>query len=433
MKKILLILFLCFTFNTLYAQSTEYAYLVKTEVVGYMHANFNNLSVTSDTGGGGNKSYQATFSTSGNIYYDIMSFPNNFDKITIDIYSQAIKLGQYPDCEYRKEEVVIKENFNSRGVLSFGGCSFTHSIYPLHVLGPDTLEPLCTRSPLELSGGYDWQYYIGSNTTPSDSDWVDYASSVTSISVNVGDLYVAQNININDFPVGAPQRSLKFRTGHKASNKFVTPINYQVIGCSPAFKGYYENKSTSCFYKSDGEIALKLDRDLDVNERLVATLYNKDGVLIGQETKEIPLNILDVNTYTYKWPNQLDYGKYYFLYQTQNKNLPVPNAQNPDNGSSWDKLIKTNEFEITRAKKVAFTATHLNDETCFGLGDGKIRLNITSGETSNYKYIIYEVNGTVVTFYRNWTTFTGTTTTIENLEKKTYRIKVQDTKGCFAR
>ncbi|MDY0779356.1 hypothetical protein [Tenacibaculum sp. IB213877] len=266
------------------------------------------------------------------------------------------------------------------------------------------------------SNSYVWQYHLG------DSNWVDFPSSYQGNS--------SLTLNSSFFNNHLGNVFIQISSCSLVSNAVV----YNVISCSPNFKGYYNQAKTSCFYKNDGKISLKLDRDLDPTERLVVTLYRVDDrILMGQEVKEDSLEFLDIDNYIYAWPNELPPGKYYFLYQTQNIDLSIIEASNIDDGSSWDKLIKTPDFEILAAQAVDFEVEKLNDETCFEKGDGRIRLNITSGEDRKFSYIIYEVNGSSVSLYRNWTEFTGRSIIIEGLANKKFRIKVKDNQGCFAK
>ncbi|WP_237275724.1 hypothetical protein [Tenacibaculum ovolyticum] len=443
-KKI--ISFLCMLFVLMFltrtqAQVTDYGYLVETNVTGYLHANDGSMYVSSNVGFIGSTSFFAGPSTVGNVYFNFMPIQDNFTEVTIKVNNTAIGLGRFRDCDYNRQRTVLKANFNN-GILYFSGCSFSQKVYPLHIIDELAIgdNTVCARNTLELSGGYDWQYYIGSKTSPSDGDWKDYASAVTNISVNVGDLYAAEGISIIDLAPTAPQRSLKIRTGHKVSNRYVSAKTYQVSDCSPEFKGYYNKTKTSCVYNSDGRISLNLGRDIDTatDEKLVVTLFKEDlvngNLLMGQSSIETNLVNNGGSKYGFVWPFDIDTGKYFFKYQSINKSSVLPNPLPHPSDNYWKSLVETPVFEIFPAKNVNFTAIKFSDETCVGAKNGKIKLDITSGETSKYKYIIYEVNGTSVTLYRNWTTFTGPTTIIENLDKKTeYRIKVQDTKGCFAR
>ena len=412
-----------------FGQNPEYAYLVKTKIVEYLHANNGSLSINTDLGGGGSSHYFATYSTVGDVYFDFMSLPDNFSQSKIRIDNTAIKIANYPDCEYTREETVLKENFNSRGVLSFGGCSFQQTVYPLHIVGTDNTDPVCSLTTINLKGGYDWEYQIG------NGGWKTLASATQSVNINIGDIYADNGIDINELPTGSAERSIHFQTGHKASNKFVARRTYTITGCSPVFVEYYDKAKTSCSYETDGKISIKLNRNIDSSkERLVVTLYKSDRVLIGQEHTTSSLIPLNATNYGYIWPNDIDAGTYYFLYQTQNINLDIPTAPNIDDGSSWDKLVKTPNFTIEKATNVDFTAKWLNDESCFEAGDGKIQVEVTSGETGrSYLYIVYKIEGTTETLERNWTSFSGTTTVINGLGKGEYKIKVKDSEGCLAK
>ncbi|MEY8862118.1 hypothetical protein [Tenacibaculum singaporense] len=412
-----------------FGQNPEYAYLVKTEIIGYLHANNGKLTISTDKGMVGSASYRATNMTDGNIYFNFMTLPDDFTQSTIKVDNYAIRIGSYPDCDYTREETILKEDFNNRSYLSYGGCSFQQRVYPLHIVGTDNTDPVCSLTTINLKGGYDWEYQIG------NGGWKTLASATQSVSINIGDIYADNGIDINELPTGSAERSIHFQTGHKASNKFVATRTYTITGCSPVFVEYYDKAKTSCSYKTDGKIAIKLNRNIDSSkERLVVTLYKSDRVLIGQEHTTNSLTPINSTNYGYIWPNDIDAGTYYFLYQTQNINLDIPTAPDIDDGSSWDKLVKTPNFTIEKATNIDFTAKWVNDESCFEAGDGKIQIEVISGETGrSYFYIVYKVEGTTETLERNWTSFLGTTTVISGLGKGEYKIKVKDNEGCLAK
>lgn len=432
-KRIILqIIIVVFSTINVFGQNPEYAYLVKTEITGMLHANMGNLDIVTDKGYSGGTNYRAF--EIGKIYFDFIDLQTSFNEVTSKVHNYAIRINNLPDCEYRREKTVLRENFNNAIYLGFNGCSFDQKLYPLHIVGTDNAKPVCSIDNIELKGGYDWEYLIGDKDNTA-LEWKNLANATPTINVNVGDIYAKENIIINELPVGSEKRNIHFRTGHIASDKYVAPKTYSVIGCSPQYKGYYNQTKTSCFYKSDGNIGLKLDRNIDSNkERLVVTLYKSDRVLIGQEHTTSSLIPLNATNYGYIWPNDIDAGTYYFLYQTQNINLDIPTAPNIDDGSSWDKLVKTPNFTIEKSTNVDFTAKWLNDESCFEAGDGKIQVEVTSGETGrSYLYIVYKIEGTIETLERNWTSFSGTTAVISGLGKGKYKIKVKDSQGCLAK
>ncbi|MDC1162409.1 hypothetical protein OAT18_03095 [Tenacibaculum sp.] len=310
----------------------------------------------------------------------------------------------------------------------FKDCDLTHKVYLLHTRGPSALEPLCTRNTIKLSGGYDWQYAIG-DISANTVQWKHLASAKVSIEANIGEIYVNENIRINDLPIGDFKRSIHFRTGYNGSGKYVNSLSYRVIGCSPKFNNYYEKLKTSCSYKNDGRVSLSFERNLDTNERLIVTIYNSDGVLLGQETKEETLINLGVDNFGYVWPNLLGQDTYYFLYQTQNKNFTIPIPQENDDGSSWDKLVRTPIFTIEKSLAVNFNIEKINDKTCFKKEDGIIKIMNISGELGrNFSYIMTKPDGTSQEVNIN-----GNSAVISGLGSGKYKIKVKDSRGCYAK
>lgn len=137
------------------------------------------------------------------------------------------------------------------------------------------------------------------------------------------------------------------------------------------------------------------------------------------------------NNYTYTWDysqDPLPSQTYKIKYQTYKGAEGIPDE------SSWASLKFSNEFTIQKATNVDFTAKRVNDESCFEAGDGKIQVEVTSGETGRlYFYILYKIEGTTEIVERGWTSFSGTTTIISGLGKGKYKIKVKDSEGCLAK
>jgi len=220
----------------------------------------------------------------------------------------------------------------------------------------------------------------------------------------------------------------------------------QLTECSPDFESYYNLSNTSCSYKSDGKVSVKLSNNINSTEQLAVTLFKKDtingDILIDQySTKQLSLTDTTVlvlkdlggGSFGFDWPKYIDAGTYYFRYQVLNIGDTPPKPEKVDD-PFWSTLIETDPFTIKKATNVDFTAAALNDENCFKAGDGKIQLNVTSGETGrSYLYIVYKVEGTSETVERNWTSLSGTTTVINGLGKGEYKIKVKDNEGCLAK
>lgn len=230
-------------------------------------------------------------------------------------------------------------------------------------------------------------------------------------------------------------RSIKFRI--RMSNGWTSDkiFSFVFIPSSPKLKKVVEDNAT-CNYSKDGTFRLEFNRDLAEEEYLVVSLFFKDetnldeGFSLYKQQDTSTLVKID-NNYTYTWDysqDPLPPQTYKIKYQT------YKGAEGTPDESSWASLKFSNEFTIQKATNVDFTAKRVNDESCFEAGDGKIQLNVTSGETGrSYLYIVYKVEGTSETVERNWTSFSGTTTIISGLGKGKYKIKVKDSEGCLAK
>ncbi|MDC1162410.1 hypothetical protein OAT18_03100 [Tenacibaculum sp.] len=428
MKHLYKIIFLFVTSNV-FSQVPEYAYLVKTEIRGYLHANTGELYISTDAAGGGSNRYRASFNTDGNIYFDFISLPDNFGEVKLKVYNQAIAAAGFPDCFFERERIVTKANFIQRN-LYFIGCSFRQTAYPLHVVGPNTLEPLCKKKTLELKGGYDWQYAIG-DLSASSIQWKDLEDAKASITVDIGDVYLKENVDIDNLPFNDVKRKIHFRTGHKASNKYVAARTYDVIPCSPGLTNNPpRSEQTRCSYTKDGSFTIDLDRNLIPNEKLIVTLYGEDGTSPGNYTilkKQKYITNLSANLardkFSYKWDKELEYGNYKIKYQTL-----IGNGTLPSSDPSWASLVPSNPIIISKPKVVKFEAKNKKDESCLDEGDGEIEIYNIEGGTEPFFYVITKPSGSNEEVKIN-----GVSVILPGLGKGIYKIKVKDSKGCFAK
>ena len=222
----------------------------------------------------------------------------------------------------------------------------------------------------------------------------------------------------------------------KATSFTIFPCPPKLIEETESIKPI-ESIKTTCYYDKDGRFKINFDRKL-LNEKLILTLYFKDLNGIFQVYKQEDTLILEDNlngTYSYTWKGLNDgfldpKEEYKVKYQT----LRNINKEILANDPSWSYAEESKPFTISKAVNVVFTAIKLNDKNCFNSGYGKIKLDITKGEeTRKYSYILYKIKDSKETVYRDWTEFSGKSTIIENLDKNKYRIKVKDSKECFAR
>lgn len=228
----------------------------------------------------------------------------------------------------------------------------------------------------------------------------------------------------------------------KISRPYIDEVVYsrsiftiQLTGCSPDLAiNPPVATSTLCSYTNDGGFMMTVDRDLDDNEKLIVSLYKKDDThpdgfsFYSQEDTTVLQDNGD-NTYSYTWQANLPPDKYYIKFQTL-----VGNGNIPGTDPSWATLNESNTFMVNPAEYIEFEIVWLNDSSCFSAGNGRMELEVNGGERGrSFRYIIYKVKDGKETVYRNWTDFVGINTTIENLEKNKYRIKVQDNENCFAR
>lgn len=230
-------------------------------------------------------------------------------------------------------------------------------------------------------------------------------------------------------------RSIKFRI--RMSNGWISDkiFSFVFIPSSPKLKKVVEDNAT-CNYSKDGTFRLELNRDLADDEYLTVSLFFKDETNLEEgyslfKQQDTSMLVKIDNNYTYTWnysQDPLPPQTYKIKYQTYNGAEGIPDE------SSWASLKFSNEFTIQKATNVDFIAKWVNDESCFEAGDGKIQVEVTSGETGrSYFYIVYKIEETTETLERGWTSFLGSTTVISGLGKGKYKIKVKDSQDCLAK
>ncbi|CAM1364548.1 hypothetical protein TOREUM_30140 [Tenacibaculum litoreum] len=214
--------------------------------------------------------------------------------------------------------------------------------------------------------------------------------------------------------------------------------------CSPDFVSYYNLSNTSCSYKSDGKIGIKLSNNINSAEQLVATLFKEDTVngdiLINQystkqlsstDTTVLVLENLGGGSFGFDWPKYIDAGTYYFRYQVLNIGDTPPKPEKTDD-PFWYTLVKTEpSFTIEKATNITFEAERSSDENCVNSKDGKIRVfNVSGGTGQGYEYELNESN--------NWIPFDSSNIKVNEViiggrEKGIHKVKVRDSKKCLAK
>ncbi|PKH51967.1 hypothetical protein CXF68_15270 [Tenacibaculum sp. Bg11-29] len=269
----------------------------------------------------------------------------------------------------------------------------------------------------------------------------------------VGEILIKENIQ-----VGKPLK-IKVRTdksnlfskvvsiGGKEIIRFFPELSlgimsFNILAASPELSSIKPVKTT-CNYSINGGFTLNLKRDLYTSEKetLVMTLYYDNNVLINQEFTSSKLTDNKDGTFGYTWKKLLDAGNYKVKFQTHKKKEGI-DKDDP----SWSSLIPA-DFVITKANKVKFSITNTSDETCFEKNNGYINIKAEGEGERTFLYQLTKEQ--VVQFYNgtSWVDYSGTkvdektwfpfisknNTKIGNLAKGNYRVKVKDSKSCFAR
>ncbi|WP_417214726.1 hypothetical protein [Bizionia sp.] len=318
------------------------------------------------------------------------------------------------------------------------------------VLLPKVITPSdrrCERDVLfeQYSDGLDhnvtglvWEYedkYLGWQEIPNYKS--RYPLNVSLLEIFGANWREKIGVNLNlRFKFTAP-----FTTDTVAS---IQNYTITLTECSPDFVSYYNLSNTSCSYKSDGKVSVKLSNNINSAEQLVATLFKEDTVngdiLINQystkqlsstDTTVLVLENLGGGSFGFDWPKYIDAGTYYFRYQVLNIGDTPPKPEKTDD-PFWYTLVKTEpSFTIEKATNITFEAERFSDENCVNSKDGKIRVfNVSGGTGQGYEYELNESN--------NWIPFDSSNIKVNEViiggrEKGIHKVKVRDSKKCLAK
>ncbi|MDE1207628.1 hypothetical protein [Tenacibaculum larymnensis] len=353
--------------------------------------------------------------------------------------------GQYADqckgAEFSEEKIIFDKIEIESNSIDCLPISYHAVLLPKIIVPADRR---CERDDLfkQYSDGQNhnvtglvWEY------VDQNGSWKELPNYKSRYPLNVSLLDIFGTNWRNEF-TGNLQLQFKFTAPF--TNEVVYSIQKYTITlteCSPDFESYYNLSNTSCSYKSDGKISVKLSNNINTSEQLAATLFKEDSngdILINQySTKQLDttdptvlvLKDLGGGFFGFNWPKDIDAGSYYFRYQVLNKvtTPSKPKATDP----FWYTLVKTSNFIIERATNVTFEAERFSDENCVKSEDGKIRVfNVSGGTGEGYKYELNEST--------DWISFDPSNikaneVIIGGRGKGTYKIKVRDSNKCLAK
>ncbi|WP_298778365.1 SprB repeat-containing protein [uncultured Polaribacter sp.] len=285
---------------------------------------------------------------------------------------------------------------------------------------PDEL--IYTSGTPEIVNGLTWYFFNDNNNWEQLENYSNYYPLKYSVEDIIGNDYLSRT--------GSNAIKLKYKYQYNSSSEILESetIIVNIETCSPELLSFTPT-STSCSYTDDGSFSMILDRNLNTNEKLVASLFFENEFISGEYnllTQKVTETLIDNgnDTYTYNWPSDTPIlaGNYKVRYQTLNVSEANP---------VWSSLEGTEDgFTIDNPLPVTFSATKLNDVFCNGGSDAKIELEVKGG-IGNYKYFLNEaITGIPFTNTGIGTSSLSIFHTISGLPKGTKKIKVQDANGC---
>ncbi|MCX2682001.1 T9SS type A sorting domain-containing protein [Galbibacter sp. EGI 63066] len=366
----------------------------------------------------------------------------------------------YPDgrIEYLNDICTIShyEHYGRNGgdFEASNRINFDYEIYPIIELNklPDNNIgydkefnlSVTPESDMYSSSVYNWEYSIGYNNWKNMPSWTNGRKNF--------DIIPKDFLEADGFlPKDVINERIYFRINTCGDNT-TNVIWYTIRKSAPSIVRTRSFQAT-CYGESDAYTRVFFDRQIDLGEYISYVLYdteidaftdpdtgityyvpvsNNNNITEFEESGgEYYLDVLGIPpSENYKF-EIIGYDGYPY----DDTNFDEENGDIKDSGYEGAILYTgdgtySTDIVIPQTPPVEFTATKLQDITCFETEDGQIELSTTGGLTGEYQYIMYDESGGVVD---NWTNFSnGSNHIITVKEEGSYRIFVRDSNGCDA-
>ena len=244
----------------------------------------------------------------------------------------------------------------------------------------------------------------------------------SSIALKLGDLYSDpsdQNSAINK------NIAIRLNPGCNADNAITNLLTVQFLPASPSVTRAPQIAPLNCSYSTTAGFRLFFDRQVNNNEAVAINLLRKldnDDSYVPYDNNIgiLSFNKVNGNTYTYDWKTgtgkEIKQGAY---------RIQVSGYKRGGNSTVPFCEIYEYDFNVTAPPPVDFNLVHIQDQNCYGIADGVIKLEVTSGGAGAYEYSLNDGS--------SWTSFTGANTEVRNLAPGTYEVQLRNNNGCFAR
>lgn len=436
MKNILLTILLtimgCFAFGQSYTDGTD---TYRFEISGHIYG-----TSGSDCGNNITRGLQwIAIKKENNEYVTIVqgssAYPNKGNGL--------VNTDYHATYDFTKKNKVTRIMYSTiyRGTTAIGFCKSSRNTQKQHSLNvcdvvnynydglnqsgysTETIKPIVTlNAPIDnnrnlsneenliitLPGNMDNQYYNWEYSVGNTTNFIPFPSQYNKVPVL--NLKGKEFLSNDDF---GKTIYIRVNTGCTYSNI----ISFSYKKSAPHITSH-STSNTKCFDTADGSITLKFDRTLEVGETLKIILENTEtkAAVRLPNNGYITDNLQSNTTYTLQ---NLPAGKY---------KLNLVGDYNGNNTYTGGEKHSF-EFEIKKAIPVTFEKTSHTDVYCFGGNDGVINIEAKGG-TSSYQYSVTKDGQP----FLDWTDFNnGENTSIENLPKGIYKIKVRDTNECVAK
>lgn len=281
-----------------------------------------------------------------------------------------------------------------------------HYIEPLKNLNPLPREICPVRKTTLKASGCDDQFY-SINYSYNNMDWFEL--------IPYGYHGASYDLVYSNFKDIEGKNNLYIRFGYlNSTNQFSDTISYNIFSCSPGLDTVPQVTDTTCSDNRDGGFILDFDRSFVTDESVYPELWMLDieNKWIQQSDPLVKFPIKSshlVGGNKYNWPYSLASGRYRVRYQSFFK------------GTSIGIPSSFYEFTIGAPSAITFTLSK-TDPKCYS-DKGIITIINANGGNGGYSYSLNTVN---------WVPFSGSNTTISNVNPGKNSVVIKDNKGCVS-
>lgn len=248
---------------------------------------------------------------------------------------------------------------------------------------------------------------------PSQTGNSEIKLKLSDLYASISDRNKAVNKNID----------VRLKPSCNAFNAITNQVTIQYLPAAPSISRAPQIAPLTCSYSTTAGFTLFFDRQIYDFEAVDINLLRKLDNDVRYEAYDNNTNIRSLGStgsgnFSYVWRpssgQEIKKGSY--------KIQVSGYSRGGDRTAPFCKAYEYS-FDVNAPSPVDFTAISVQDQKCFGVNDGEVEINITSGGTGTYQYSLNS---------GGWVSFTGPRVIIGQLAPRQYNIKVRKSNGCLA-